>query len=120
MEGYITETAITAEEALDKCEDRKFNVAIVDLKLPRKDGIWLLEKLNEIKSKIPVIIITNHPSIETAVQSIKKGAYDYLTKPVNFEELGLIIKKIIERQTLIAENILLRKQLKDKYSPKNI
>lgn len=120
MEGYITETAITAEEALDKCEDRKFNVAIVDLKLPTKDGIWLLEKLNEIKSKIPVIIITNHPSIETAVQSIKKGAYDYLTKPVNFEELGLIIKKIIERQTLIAENILLRKQLKDKYSPKNI
>lgn len=80
----------------------------------------MLEKLNEIKSKIPVIIITNCPSIETAVQSIKKGAYDYLTKPLNFEELGLIIKKIIERQTLIAENILLRKQLKDKYNPKNI
>ncbi|TES91127.1 MAG: sigma-54-dependent Fis family transcriptional regulator [Candidatus Cloacimonadota bacterium] len=120
MEGYRTETATLAEEAFEKCKKRKFNIAIVNLKLPKKDGIWLLQKFNEKKLEIPVIMITNHPSIETAVLSIKKGAYDYLPKPLNFEELGLIINKIIERQTLIAENILLREQLKEKYSFKNI
>ncbi len=120
MEGYHTETATSAEEALEKCETRKFNIAIIDLKLPKMDGIWLLEKFNKRKSKIPVIMVTDHPSIETAVQSIKKGACDYLAKPLNLEELALIIEKIIERQTLIDENILLRKQLNDKYGLKNI
>jgi len=120
MEGYHTETATSAEEALEKCETRNFNIAIVDLKLPKMDGICLLDKFNKRKSKIPVIMVTDHPSIETAVQSIKKGACDYLTKPLNLEQLSLIIKKIIERQQLIIENVLLRKQLKDKYSLKNI
>lgn len=119
-EGYNTETAITAEEALERFENNEFNIAIVDLKLPGMDGIQLLQKLKEMKREIPVIMITAYASIETAVLSMKKGAYDYLAKPFNLEELSLIIKKIIERQKLIAENILLREQLKDKYSFKNI
>jgi two-component system response regulator AtoC len=119
-EGYRTETAITAEEALEKFEGNEFNIAIVDLKLPGMDGIELLQRLKEIDKEIPVIMVTAYASIETAVLSMKKGAYDYLAKPFNLEELSLMLKKIAERQRLIAENIRLREQLNEKYSFKNI
>jgi DNA-binding NtrC family response regulator len=120
MEGYHTEALASSEDALKRCRERRFNVAIIDLRLPDKDGMWLLKRVNAQKEEMPVIIVTDHPSIETAVQAIKNGAYDYLSKPLNFEELGLIIKKVIERQVLIEENIFLRKQLKDRYNLKNI
>jgi DNA-binding NtrC family response regulator len=84
------------------------------------DGIQFLEELKNRKREIPTIMITAYASIETAVLAIKKGAYDYLAKPFNLEELSLIVKKIVERQNLIAENILLKEKLKDKYSYKNI
>jgi DNA-binding NtrC family response regulator len=119
-EGYRIETAITSEEALEKIEEKEYNIVIVDLKLPGMDGIQFLEELKKRKKEIPTVMITAYASIETAVLSMKKGAYDYLAKPFNLEELSLIVKKIVERQALIAENILLRKKLKEKYSYKNI
>jgi DNA-binding NtrC family response regulator len=119
-EGYGTDRAITAEEALDKIANDEYNILIVDLRLPGMDGIQFLEELKNRKREIPTIMITAYASIETAVLAIKKGAYDYLAKPFNLEELSLIVKKIVERQNLIAENILLKEKLKDKYSYKNI
>ncbi len=119
-EGYITETAITGEEGIEKERINKFDIAIVDLKLPGMDGIEIIRKLKEIDPDISVIMITAYATIETAVCAMKEGASDYLTKPFNLEEISLVVKKIAEHQRLIAENILLRKQLQERYSFKNI
>lgn len=119
-EGYITETVVTGEEGIEKERINKFDIAIVDLKLPGMDGIEIIRKLKEIDPDISVIMITAYATIETAVCAMKEGASDYLTKPFNLEEISLVVKKIAEHQRLIAENILLRKQLQDRYSFKNI
>lgn len=119
-EGYTTETAITGEEGIEKERATRFDIAIVDLKLPGMDGIEVLRELKKINPHIPIIMITAYATIETAVQTMKEGAYDYLVKPFNLEEISLIVKKIVEHQKLIAENILLRKQLQERYNFKNI
>lgn len=119
-EGYIIETAITGEEGIKKEKDNNFDIAIVDLKLPGMDGIEVLRKLKEIDPDIVVIMITAYATIETAVSAIKDGAYDYLTKPFNLEEISLVVKKITEHRKLVAENILLKKQLEERYSFENI
>ena len=119
-EGYVIATAITGEEGIKKEELNRFDIAIVDLKLPGIDGIEVLRKLKKIDSDIAVIMITAYATIETAVLTMKEGAYDYIAKPFNLEEISLIVKKIVEHKELITENILLRKQLQERYSLRNI
>ncbi|MCK4352218.1 sigma-54-dependent Fis family transcriptional regulator [candidate division WOR-3 bacterium] len=119
-ESYNTETAITGEEAIEKNKNNKFDIAIVDLKLPGIDGIEVLRRLKKMNPEMPVIIITAYASIETAVEAMKQGAYDYFVKPFNLEEVSLVIKKIIEHQKLITENIALREQLRERYSFENV
>ncbi len=119
-EGYIIETATTGEEGIKKEIKNKFDMAIVDLRLPGMDGIEIIHKLKEMSPNISVIMITAYATIETAVSAMKEGASDYLTKPFNLEEISLVVKRIAEHQRLIAENVLLRKQLQERYSFKNI
>ncbi len=110
-DGYIAEAVENGHKALERLKKEPFDLAIVDLKMPGMDGIELLKQLTVINSKIPVIIITAYATIDSAVMAMKEGAADYLVKPFNPEEISLVIKKLLEHQRLIRENIRLRREL---------
>jgi DNA-binding NtrC family response regulator len=118
--GYNVVPVCSGMEAIEKAKRESFNVAFVDMKMPGLDGIEVLEAIKRINPDTAVIIMTAYATIETAIVSMKKGAYDYLVKPFSLDEAELIIKKTIKYQELVAENILLRQQLEERYSLKNI
>jgi len=107
-------------KAIEEVKKQYFSAALVDLKMPKLDGIQTMHKLREIQEDIQVVIITAYATVDTAVQAIKEGAYDYIPKPFNPDEITLLIKKIIEHQKLIEENIQLRKELKKSYKFEDI
>ena len=115
QDGYDTSCAYTGNEALDLIDSEYFDIVITDMKLPDISGFSILEKVKKKDAGIPVIMITAFSSLQTAIDAMKKGADDYLTKPVNIEELELILKKIWEKQLLILQNRELRQQLDDRY-----
>ena len=102
--------------ALDLLEKEEFEVALVDYKMPEMNGIELLKKIKERQPDCTVIIMTAFGTIQTAVEAMRLGAYDYITKPFSNEELILIIKRIEEVQSLKRENIELKEQLKERHS----
>jgi two-component system response regulator AtoC len=114
-EGYSIATAESGFEAIELCENKYFEVALIDLKMPRMDGIELLQKLKEMNPEIQAIMITAHGSVETAVEAMKLGAYHYVNKPVNLDELKLNIRKALENYHLLAENKYLKEELEEKY-----
>lgn len=114
-EGFSVSLADSGETALKLCQDEFFEVALIDLKMPGMDGIELLSKLKEINPEIQVIVITAHGSIETAVEAMRKGAFHYVNKPVDLEELKINVKKSLENQKVLAENRFLKEQLEEKY-----
>ena len=114
-EGYSVSLADSGEEALKICQDKFFEVALIDLKMPGMDGIGLLSKLKEINPEIQVIVMTAYASIETAVVAMKQGAFNYVNKPVDLEELRINIKKALENQKILTENRYLKEQLNEKY-----
>jgi DNA-binding NtrC family response regulator len=116
QDGYDTGCTYTGNEALDLIEAEHFDIVITDMKLPDISGFSIIEKVKKENIDIAVVMITAFSSIQTAIDAMKKGADDYLTKPVNIEELELILKKILERQLLILQNKELKQKLKDKYN----
>lgn len=110
--GCQVEEFDSAESAISRLEEKDFDVALVDIKMPGMDGIELLKKLKEINPNIEVIIITGHGSIDSAISAMKLGAYDYLTKPCKLSELELVVEKAYEKSILQKENILLKNQLR--------
>jgi len=118
--GYDTDTALTAEEAIEKFNHDSFDLIISDLKLPGKSGIEFLEYVKSKNPEIPVIMITAFGTIENAVEAMKKGAFNYLTKPVNPDELVTVVGEAIEKYELRKENITLKSELREKYSFQNI
>lgn len=114
-DGYDVLAVQDGFSALEAVQKENYNVMLVDLKMPKMDGLEVLKAVKKMNSDIPVIIITAYATVDTAVAAIKQGAYDYIVKPFHPEELGLIIKKIIEHQNLVKENILLRKELTRRY-----
>jgi len=110
----------SGKEAVRHLEKEQFDIVITDLFLPDITGIDILKKAKELSHAIEVILITGHASAETAVRAMKEGAFDYITKPLNIEELRVIISKAIEKQQILSENISLKKQLRDKYEFSNI
>lgn len=118
--GYKVTTAINGEEALIKAKDEIFNLLITDLKMSPKNGIKLMEELLLINPEMPIIILTAHGTIESAVEAIKKGAYSYLTKPFDHKELILHIKNALEKQKLTHKIKNLQTIIQEKYSFDNI
>jgi DNA-binding NtrC family response regulator len=110
----------SGQEAIHHLKNEQFDIVVTDLFLPDITGIDILKKAKELSPAIEVILITGHASAETAVRAMKEGAFDYITKPLNIEELRLIITKAIEKQQILSENIALKKQLRDKYEFSNI
>lgn len=118
--GYEVETALSAEEAIEKFNLGAFNLVITDLKLPGKTGLELLDYLRAKDADVPVVMITAFGTIESAVEAMRRGAFNYLTKPVNSDELLSVTKEALEKYHLRKENISLRSELKQKYVFSNI
>lgn len=109
--GYKVLEADSAETALDIVRKNLIDVILTDLKMPGASGIDLLTDLKEINPEISVVIMTAYASVETAVQALKYGAYDFITKPYNLDEIELVIKRIIEKNNLRSELKFLKEQL---------
>ncbi|MGI9533635.1 MAG: response regulator [Thermodesulfobacteriota bacterium] len=112
-EGYEVKTAINFHNASQLLEEEKFDVVITDIRMPEKSGIDLLEHVRKINSDIPVILMTGFASLETAVDAVKQGAHDYLTKPLDFNKLKRIVSQSIERHELLSSNKRLVKELQE-------
>lgn len=118
--GYQLKGTASGTEGLELLAREKFDIVITDLFLPDGNGIDILKRAKEQSPLTEVILITGHASAETAVKAMKEGAYDYITKPLNFDELNLILAKAIEKHQLLSENVYLKKQLQDKFELANI
>lgn len=110
----------SGKEALLLMEMEKFDIVITDLFLPDISGLEILKKVKEKSAITEVILITGHASAETAVKAMKEGAFDYITKPLNIEELRIIVDKAVEKHRLVNENCYLKEQLRDRYEFANI
>ena len=118
--GYEVRTARDPAEALARLEESTPALVLTDLKMPGASGLDLLRTLRARHPELTVIIITAFGSIETAVEAMKAGAYDYLTKPIDYEQLLLVVRRALERQSLIEQVELLRQKLDSKYGFDNI
>ncbi len=118
--GYNVLTAGNGTDALEIILKEKPGVAVIDLVLPGTGGLELLRKARQLLPAIQVIIITAYSSVHTAIAAIKEGAYDYIEKPFSPEKVEMLIAKLVERQSLLDENLSLRQKLEEKYSFENI
>ncbi len=114
-EGYTVRLASSAEEGLELARTLPFDAAIVDLMLPGMDGIAALEELKKIAEDVPVLMITAFASVETAIAAMKRGAFDYITKPFKNDEVLVVVRNAIERNRLVRENRLLRRTVQQQY-----
>jgi DNA-binding NtrC family response regulator len=120
MDGYEVSTAANGEIAMHMLSENSYDLVLTDLYLPKADGFQVLAHLQQVSSSTSAIVMTGHGSIESAVEAMKKGAVDYITKPVTFDQLRIVVKKALDVQQLQRENQLLRQQLKSKYHFENI
>ncbi|MEK7805968.1 MAG: sigma-54 dependent transcriptional regulator, partial [Planctomycetota bacterium] len=114
-DGYPVSGVLSGYEALSLLSKKNFDIIVTDMKLPGMGGLSLIHEIRKKEESVAIVVITAYSSVKTAVEAIKCGADDYLTKPINIEELKLVLEKIWERQQLIAQNRMLKEKLKDKY-----
>jgi len=114
--GYAVEAACDGEDALQKVPEFRPDVVLSDLVMPRLDGLGLLRALRQEGESVTTVILTAQGTVDTAVEALKQGAYDYLAKPVDFQRLRVILDKIIERQATLREVKALRRQLRERGS----
>ncbi len=113
-EGYEVDTASNGREALGKLRENIFEVVLLDYRMPELDGLQTLKEIRGLYPDLSVIMMTAYGTVETAVASMKEGALDYLTKPIDLEELLLKLQKVSERSTLIQENRILKEKLQER------
>ena len=112
-EGYATLTAPTAEDGLKAALSERVDLVLTDLRLPGMSGLEMLKALKEKRPFMPVIMMTAYGSIETAVEAVKAGAYDFLTKPFDTAHMVVLVNKALESGRLAAENLLLKEEFAD-------
>jgi DNA-binding NtrC family response regulator len=110
-EGYDVTAVPSAAEALKAMQDRTFHVALVDIKMPGMDGMELQERIHRIDPQTAVIMITAFASVDTAVRALKQGALDYLTKPIDPDELSHLVRRALDERRLRDENVRLRETI---------
>lgn len=113
-EGYRTIVARDGSQGIQLINEERVDLVLTDLKLPKKDGIEVLRAVKEKNHLIPVILMTAYGTIETAVSAMKEGAYEFLTKPFDTSHLLVLIKRALENQRIMAENILLKEEFAEK------
>jgi two-component system, NtrC family, nitrogen regulation response regulator NtrX len=110
-EGYKMDEAGDGEEALKKFKEKAYDVVLCDIKMPKMDGIEFLEKAREINPDVPIIMISGHGTIETAVEAVKKGAYDYISKPPDLNRLLITIRNATDKTSLVTETKVLKRKV---------
>ena len=111
FEGYRIDEAADGEEGLKKFGERNYDVVLCDIKMPKLDGIEFLEKAKIINADIPVIMISGHGNIDTAVEAVKKGAFDYISKPPDLNRLLITLRNAVEKQNLVSETKVLKRKV---------
>ena len=110
-EGYDVTEAQDGAEGVRLAEKDKFDIILSDIKMPKMDGIEVLEKLQEITPETPVVMISGHGNIETAVEAIRKGAFDYISKPLDLNRMLVTIRNAMDRSTLVKETKTLKRKI---------
>jgi DNA-binding NtrC family response regulator len=110
-EGYKTEEAGDGEEGLKKFKEKSYDVVLCDIKMPKLDGIEFLQRATESNGDIPVIMISGHGNIETAVDAVKKGAFDYISKPPDLNRMLITIRNAMDRSSLVSETKVLKRRV---------
>jgi len=110
-EGYKIDEAGDGEEGLKKYKEKEYDVILCDIKMPKIDGIEFLEKAKEINSDIPIIMISGHGNIDTAVEAVKKGAYDFIAKPPDLNRLLITIRNAMDKTSLVTETKVLKRRI---------
>lgn len=119
-EGLEVETALSGAEAFAKMKENPFDIVITDLKMPGIDGMEVLRTIRKDYPDTIVIMITGFSTVETAVEAMKLGAFDYIPKPFTPDEVSIVVKKAIEQKNLLLENLYLRQELRERYGFHNI
>ena len=111
FEGYKIDEASDGEEGLKKFREKQYDVVLCDIKMPKLDGIEFLQKAGEINNDVPVIMISGHGNIETAVEAVKTGAFDYISKPPDLNRLLITIRNAMDRSSLVTEAKSLKRKV---------
>jgi len=119
-DGYRVDTAADANLALKKLQENPWDIILLDIKMPGMDGIELQSRIKQIDKNIVTIIITAYAAVDTAIQALKDGAFDYVTKPVDPDDLSRLIRNAIEKRRLVTENIQLRQQIEELSLPDEV
>ena len=114
-EGYEISQADDGQTAIVAVEDRFYDLVIMDIRMPKISGIEALKKIKSISPGIPIIIMTAYASVGNAVEALKSGAYDYLIKPLDIEELKILVVKALRFRQLEQENVYLKERLNDRF-----
>lgn len=110
-EGYKADIAENGEDGLKKFSSENFDVVLCDIKMPKMDGIEFLEKAKAINPDVPIIMISGHGNIETAVEAVKKGAYDFISKPPDLNRMLITIRNATDKTTLVTETKTLKRKI---------
>jgi two-component system, NtrC family, nitrogen regulation response regulator NtrX len=110
-EGYKIDEAGDGEEGFRKFREKEYDVILCDIKMPKMDGIEFLEKAKDLNPDLPIIMISGHGTIETAVEAVKKGAYDYISKPPDLNRLLITIRNAMDKTSLVAETKVLKRKV---------
>jgi len=111
FEGYKIDEAADGEEGLKKFKEKTYDLVLCDIKMPKLDGIEFLQKAGETNPDIPIIMISGHGNIETAVEAVKKGAYDYISKPPDLNRLLITIRNAMDKSSLVTETKVLKRKV---------
>jgi two-component system response regulator PilR (NtrC family) len=115
-EGYSVRLASSGQEGLDLARALPFDAVITDVMMPGLDGLQVLDELKKHDEELPVVMITAFASMESAIVAMKKGAFDYITKPFKNDEVLVVLRNAIERRRLVAENVALKQNLQSRYN----
>ncbi|MDY6857481.1 MAG: response regulator [Thermodesulfobacteriota bacterium] len=118
--GYLIDIASDGIEAINKVKKERFDAVFSDVWMPKMNGVDLLKKIKEYDSTIPVAMITGYPDIKIAVEAIKEGASDFITKPVRIDQVLVVIKKLLKERLLLLENAELTKEVEQKRTIENL
>ena len=118
--GYRVEGADDGSKAVEKAKERPFDLIVTDVRMAEMSGIEALKVIKDYNPAIPILIMTAYSSVESAVEALKAGAYDYLTKPLDFDVLKLTIERALDHTSLRAENLSLKEKLRSSYDLANI
>ncbi len=119
-DGYRTGSAQDAREALQRLEEEPWDAVLLDIKMPGMDGLELQRRIRDVDPSLPIIMITAFASVDSAVQALKEGAFDYVTKPIDPDELSHLVRRAVERHRLHQENLQLRQKVDQLATPTTI